>query len=152
MEKPHIFYTIYRIENDVDVDGLHLLAGYYKYSYDLTGIELPTPCQFSPDRCNWSECELFNGLGEFQEFFDDKVEPEPMKIEHEEYIETIHYKGVSVPIFCDDYGQCFYCIYDNKVLGFGSFQTEYEDEVKAIIDDMDLKKKKKKKKMGGVEK
>ena len=148
MEKPHIFYTIYRIENDVDVDGLHLLAGYYKYSYDLTGIELPTPCQFSSDRYNWSECSMFNGLGEFQEFFDDKVDPEPMKIEHEEYIETIHYKGGSVPIFCADSGQCFYCIYDNKVLVCGSYQSEYEEEGKAI-SEMNLKKKKK---MGGVEK
>ena len=57
-----------------------------------------------------------------------------MKLEHEEYIETIHYKGVSVPIFCDDYGQCFYCIMDNEVVSFGSFQSEYEDEVKHIID------------------
>ena len=140
MEKPHTFYTIYRIDQDADVDGLHLLSGYYKYEYNLTGIELPTPCQFSTDRYNWSECTMFSDLGEFQEFF-DRIDPKPMKLEHEEYIETIHYKGVSVPIFCDDYGQCFYCIYDNEVLGFGSFQSEYEDEVKAIIDH-DLKRDK----------
>lgn len=133
MEQPHIFYTIYRIDQDADVDGLHLLAGYYKYTYDLTGVELPNPCQFSVDRYNWSECPLFNGLGEFQDFF-GKINPKPMKIEHEDYVETVHYRGASVPIFCDDYGQCFYCIYDNRVLGFGSFQSEYEDEVKAIID------------------
>ena len=133
MEKPHTFYIIYRIDDDADIDGLHLLAGYYKYTYDLTGVELPEPCQFSTDRYNWSECALFNGLGEFQEFF-DKINPKPMKLEREEYIETIHYKGVSVPIFCDDYGQCFYCIMDNEVVSFGSFQSEYEDEVKHIID------------------
>lgn len=138
MEKPHTFYIIYKIDEDADIDGLHLLAGYYRYIYDLTGAERSDPCcHFSADRYNWSECSLFNNLGEFQEFF-DKINPKPMKIEHEEYIETIHYKGVSVPIFCDDYGQCFYCIYDNEVLGFGSFQSEYEDEVKAIIDH-DLK-------------
>lgn len=134
MEQPHIFYIIYRIDQDADVDGLHLLAGYYRYTYDLTGEEKSDPsCHFSADRYNWSECSLFNNLGEFQEFF-DKINPKPMKIEHEEYIETIHYKGISVPIFCDDYGQCFYCIYDNRVLGFGSFQSEYENEVKVIID------------------
>ena len=44
--------------------------------------------------------QLLTVTAMFQEFFDDKVDPEPMKIEHEEYIETIHYKGVSVPIFC----------------------------------------------------
>ena len=52
MEKPHTFYIIYRIDKDADVDGLHLLAGYYKYEYNLTGIELPSPCQFSTDRYN----------------------------------------------------------------------------------------------------
>ena len=61
-----------------------------------------------------------------------------MKLEREDYMETITYRGMSVPIFCDDYGQCFYCIYDNKVMSFGSFQPEYEGEVKAIIDhDLD---------------
>ena len=31
-------------------------------------------------------------------------------------------------------GECFYCIYNNKVMSFGSFQSEYEDELKGIID------------------
>lgn len=143
MEKPHTFYIIYRIDQDADVDGLHLLAGYYKYTYDLTGEEKSDPsCHFSADRYNWSECSLFNNLGEFQEFF-EKIEPTPMKLEHEEYIETIHYRGMSVPIFCDDYGQCFYCILDNEIVSFGSFQPEYEDEVKHLIDwKIDEKKKK----------
>lgn len=57
-----------------------------------------------------------------------------MKMEREDYVETIYYKGKAIPIFCDDYGQCFYCIMDNEVLSFGSFQTEYEDEVKSLID------------------
>lgn len=129
----HIFYTIYQLEKDVDVDGLHLLAGFYRYTYDLSGVDLPDPCEYSSDRYEWTKCELFAGLGEFQDFF-QKLNPEPMKLEREDYIETITYRGVSVPIFCDDYGQCFYCIYDNKVMTFGSFQPEYESEVKAIID------------------
>ena len=120
MNNPHTFYLIYRIDMDADVDGLHLLSGYYRYAYDLTGVELPSPCQFSTDRCNWSECTMFTGLGEFQDFF-ERINPPPLKIEREEYVETIHYKGVSVPVFCDDYGQCFYCIYGNRVVGFGGF-------------------------------
>lgn len=141
MENTHTFYIINKLDEDVDVDGLHLLAGYYKYTYDLTGVELPEPCQFSSDRFNWSECQLFNGLGEFQEFF-EKVNPKPMKIEREDYIETIHYKGVSVPIFCDDYGQCFYCIFNGETMAFGSFQSEYENEVKHLIDYEESKKRK----------
>ena len=129
----HIFYIIYHIETDVDVDGLHLLAGFYKYTYDLSGVDIPNPCEYSSDRYEWSKCELFAGLGEFQDFF-QKLNPEPMKLEREDYIETIHYKGVSVPIFCDDYGQCFYCIFDNEVISFGSFQPDYEDEVRHLID------------------
>ena len=129
----HIFYIIYHIETDVDVDGLHLLAGFYKYTYDLSGVDIPNPCEYSSDKYEWSKCELFAGLGEFQDFF-QKLNPEPMKLEREDYIETIHYKGVSVPIFCDDYGQCFYCIFDNEVISFGSFQPDYEDEVRHLID------------------
>lgn len=129
----HIFYIIYHIETDVDVDGLHLLAGFYKYTYDLSGVDIPNPCEYSSDRYEWSKCELFAGLGEFQDFF-QKLNPEPMKMEREDYTETIYYKGVSVPIFCDDYGQCFYCIFDNEVISFGSFQPDYEDEVRHLID------------------
>ena len=129
----HIFYIIYHIETDVDVDGLHLLAGFYKYTYDLSGVDIPNPCEYSSDRYEWSKCELFAGLGEFQDFF-QKMNPVPMKLEREDYIETIHYKGVSVPIFCDDYGQCFYCIFDNEVISFCSFQPDYEDEVRHLID------------------
>ncbi len=128
-----IFYTIYRLEKDVDVDGLHLLAGFYRFTYDLSGSDISNPCEYSSDRCGWLKCELFVSLGEFQDFF-NKLNPELMRFDKEDYVETITYKGVSVPIFNDDYGQCFYCIYNNKVLGFGTFQTDYEDEVKDIID------------------
>ena len=127
--KPHTFYLIYKIDEDSD----QLKAGYYKYIYDLTGIDLPNPCQYSKDRYDWSTCDKFKSLGEFREFF-DRLNPKPMKIEHEEYIETIHYRGVSVPVFCDDYGQCFYCIFNGEILSFGGYQTEYEDEVKSLVD------------------
>jgi hypothetical protein len=74
---------------------------------------------------------LFKSFSEFQDFFDGI---DTFKIELEEYVETITYRGVSVPVFLDDCGQCFYCIYNNKVMSFGTFQTEYEDELKDIID------------------
>ena len=131
MEKPHTFYLIYKIDEDTD----QLKAGYYRYIYDLTGAERSDPCcHFSTDRYDWTECTQFKSLGDFQDFFDTKIDPKPMKIEHEDYIETIHYRGVDVPIFCDDYGQCFYCIFNGETMAFGSFQSEYEDEVRHLID------------------
>lgn len=133
MEAEHTFYIIYLLESDIEIDGKSLGAGYYKYVYDLTGQELPMPCQWSKDRYDWEECPLFKGLGEFQDFF-GKVNPKPMKLEREDYIETIYYRGQAVPVFCDDYGQCFYCIMNNEVLSFGSFQPDYEEYVKKMID------------------
>ena len=133
MESQYTFYITYRIENDAAMNGMHLPAGHYKYMYDMEGSELPTPCQFSPDGLRWSECKMFNSLEEFKEFFDG-IDPTPMKMEREDYVETIHYRGISIPIFCDDYGQCFYCIFNGKVLSFGTFQTEYADDVRTLID------------------
>jgi len=134
MEKPHTFYIIYHLDKDWElVDGRRFEAGYYKFVYDLTGVERDSPCTFSKDRYKWQTFDKFKTLGEFQDCFDN-FRPMPMKIEQEEYIETIHYRDRSIPIFLDDYGQCFYCIMDNKVMGFGSFQDNYEEEVKAIID------------------
>lgn len=65
MKTEHTFYIIYFVESDLEVDGRSLKAGYYKYAYDLTGQELPMPCQWSRDRYDWEECSLFKGLGEF---------------------------------------------------------------------------------------
>lgn len=139
-QKQHIYYIINRLDEDADIDGLHLLSGYYKFTYDLSGEDLPNAAEFSTDRCNWTDCPLYSSLSEYQEIF-NKVENK-MVIESEEYVETVCYKGKHVPIFLDDYGQCFYCIYDNDVIGFGSFQDNYEDEVKGLIDCEERKKRK----------
>ena len=132
-DNSHVFYIVYRIEEDVALDDIKLDRGFYRYTYDLSGGEVPHACQFSEDRCKWVDCDLFKGLGEFQEVF-LKLKGDIMRFEREEYIETVHYKGMSIPIFNDDYGQCFYCIFANKVLAFGSFQPDYEDEVKFLVD------------------
>jgi len=47
------FYIINKIDKDVDVDGIHLIPGYYKMRYTLSGEELPHCSQFSSDRCEW---------------------------------------------------------------------------------------------------
>ena len=130
---PHIFYVIYKLDDAIELDGRRLEAGFYKYTYDLAGTDIPHCCGQSKDGVKWEDCGLFKDFGDFQGFF-EKLDPVPFKMEREEYVETLVYKGFHVPIFCDDYGQCFYCIFDNKVLSFGTFQSDYEDEVKSLID------------------
>ena len=125
------FYIIHKLDSEIDKNGTKLAPGYYRYTYDLSGVDVDRPCEYSVDRDNWECYGLFKSFSEFQDFF---VGIDTFKIELEDYVETITYRGVSVPVFLDDYGQCFYCIYNNKVMGFGSFQTEYEDEIKDIID------------------
>ena len=125
------FYIIHKLDSEIDKNGTKLTPGYYRYTYDLSGVDVDRPCEYSVNRDNWECCGLFKSFSEFQDFFDGI---DTFKIELEEYVETITYKGVSVPVFLDDCGQCFYCIYNNKVMSFGTFQTEYEDELKDIID------------------
>lgn len=142
MDSNHTYYIINKIEHDEDVDGIHLLAGYYRYTYDLSGEELPHAAEFSTDRYHWSDCQLYSTLAEYQELFEKIDSGKKMTIERLEYIETVEYKGQNVPVFLDDYGQCFYCIYMNKVLAFGSFQDNYEDEIKALVDHEEAKDRK----------
>ena len=130
----HTFYICYQLEKDSELNGNKIVSGFYRYTYDLSGVDVPNPCQYSKDRYEWTDCTTFKSLAEFQDFFDKKIEPKPIKFEQEDYIETMTYRGKSVPIFNDDYGQCFYCIFNNEVLSFGSFQPDYEDEVKSLID------------------
>lgn len=134
MENKHIYYIINKIEQDADVDGLHLLSGYYRFTYDLSGEEIPHASEFSTDRYHWSDCPLYSTLSEYQELFDKIESGKKMTIERLEYIETVEYKGQNIPVFLDDYGQCFYCIYLNNVLCFGGFQDNYEDEIRHLVD------------------
>lgn len=126
----HTYYIIYHLDTAID----DLESGWYKYTFALSEeIQVSNACEHSLDRLNWTSCDKFKSLQEFQEFFEN-IEPKPMKIENNEYIETISYRGLDVPIFFDDYGQCFFCTFNNKEIAFGSFQDNYEDEVKALID------------------
>ena len=134
-ENPRTFFISFRLDSEARLSGKILSRGYYRFTYDLAGTEIPNPCEYSPDRWKWEKCDAFRSLGEFRDFF-ESLDPVPVKIESEDYVETITYRGVSVPIFCDDYGQCFYCIVNGKVETFGSFHVEYEDDVKAMIDGM----------------
>lgn len=80
---------------------------------------------------------MFKRLSDFQEFF-EKID-DKMTIERWEYIETVIWRGKYVPVFLDDYGQCFYCIFDNDVLSFGTYNDNYEDEIRGLIEEQKRK-------------
>lgn len=135
------FYMMKRIDNDMELSGKKLSAGYYRIKFTLNGTsDIENPIEYSKDRYHWEDASnIYSSIGEFQELFKE-VEDDIMSFERMDYVETITYKGVNVPIFVDDYGQCFFCIYDNEVICFGSFQSEYEDDVKFLIDHKNDKK------------
>lgn len=123
------FYMTYKLEKTEN--GLN--PGYYRYAYKLSGNPVERPCTFSTDNFTWEDCGKFSSYSDFREFF-ERIKPSPMAFDTMDYVETITYMGLSVPIFCDDYGQCFYCIFNNEVVSFGGFQTEYEEDVKWMIE------------------
>lgn len=128
------YYVAYWIEKPTTIKGKELKPGYYRITYDLSGVDYPHDAQYSKDKYEWVDCDdLYKNHQEFSELFEG-VGQSLMKFERLEYVETIAYRGQYVPIFLDDYGQCFYCVFNNKEIGFGSFQSDYEDEVKYLID------------------
>ena len=105
-------------------------------------MDYPHDAQYSKDRNEWTDCEdLYKNHQEFSELFEG-IGQSLMKFERLEYVETIVYREQCVPVFVDDYGQCFYCIFNGETMAFGSFQSEYEDEVKHLIDYEESKKRK----------
>lgn len=130
-------YIIYRLDEKTDVDGQQLLPGYYRFTYNLSEPALEHQCQYSTDRDKWTDCELFKRLSDFQEFF-EKID-DKLTMERWEYIETVIWRGKYVPVFLDDYGQCLYCIFDNDVLSFGTYNDNYEDEIKSLIEEQKRK-------------
>ena len=133
-EDTHQVYTIYLLDKPTNVNGKELKPGYYRIKYDLSGMDYPHDAQYSKDRYEWEDCEgLFKNYQEFNDLFSE-IGKKLMKFERAEYVETVMYRGQNVPVFIDDYGQCFYCIFNNEEISFGSFRSEYEDDVRNLID------------------
>lgn len=51
------------------------------------------------------------------------------------FVETYTYRGISVDIFNDDYGQQFYCTLFGEEVGFGAFNLDYRDDLEYLIDE-----------------
>ena len=61
---------------------------------------------------------------------------ESKKLENDDYVFTVHYRGQDVDVFMDDYGQQYYIrgIQGFDDYGLGSFNPNYEDEITSIVD------------------
>ena len=126
------FYLIKKIDKYIINNGISIPSGYYRVNYNLSGTQVEHACQYSKDRVHWEDTTLYKNISEFRDIF-DSVE-DGMVFEKMEYIETVNYKNQLVPVFIDDYGQCFYAIYKNREIVFGAYQDNYEEEIKYLID------------------
>lgn len=52
----------------------------------------------------------------------------------DERVAVVSYRGFEIPVYLDEPGQQFYCIWDGEPLGFGSFNTEYVSDIEYLID------------------
>jgi len=55
-------------------------------------------------------------------------------MEEERPIETIEYRGYSVPVYIDDYSQSYWCVIDNEEIGLGTYNFRYEDDIRYLVD------------------
>lgn len=150
MKEETQYYRMFKLDKDLDGgiefkgNKIHLKSGYYRFNYYLSSKEPEHKFQYSTDRLKWEDIDLCSCLSEFDDLRDsisEKIE-NVMVFERLEYIETISYRGNAIPVFYDDYGQCFFGIFDNEEMGFGSFNASYEDDIKDMIDYMENKKSK----------
>lgn len=51
------------------------------------------------------------------------------------FVETYVYRGISVDIYNDDYGQQFYCTLFGEEVGFGAFNLNYREDLEYLIDE-----------------
>lgn len=52
----------------------------------------------------------------------------------EEPFKILDYRGISVPLYFDDYGQQIYAVINGKEYGFGSYNDNYLNDVYYIVD------------------
>jgi len=49
-------------------------------------------------------------------------------------VSIFKYRGYEVPIYMDEPGQQYYCIFDDHELGFGAYNVNYQDDLEYLID------------------
>ena len=56
------------------------------------------------------------------------------KDDMEEVVDSLDYRGEHVDFYMDDYGQQFYTVYDGGEISFGSYNNNYKEDMKYVID------------------
>lgn len=52
----------------------------------------------------------------------------------DELVDTVNYRGVSLPVYMDENGQSYYTVINGKEVGFGTYNCDYLTEIKDVID------------------
>lgn len=145
-------YVIKRTTQDVRLpDGNILHAGWHRMNLARSGLPVEHPVQFSVDGQDWTDHPFLTDSCQFSDLFsktlplamaEQGVQMEVSTIERMEYFETIEYRGRFVPLFIDWNGQEVFAIYDNRLVGLGSYSPEEPlDQIVEVVDhDLDGKR------------
>lgn len=140
MKEETQYYRMFKLDNDMEVElngkVVQLKKGYYRFNYFISGREPEHKFQHSLDRIKWEDIDICSELYEFDilnETVNDCVES-VMSFAKLEYVETVCYRGYSIPVFYDDYGQSFFIVVDTKEIGLGTYNASYEDDIREMID------------------
>lgn len=58
-----------------------------------------------------------------------------LKSKYGEPISVLNYRGYEIGFWNDDCGQQVFTVWEDKELGFGSYNYNYEDDMKYLIDE-----------------
>lgn len=50
-------------------------------------------------------------------------------------VDKVKYRGKRIRVYDDDYGQCYYFIYNGKPYSCGTYNFDYIDEIISVVDD-----------------
>lgn len=50
-------------------------------------------------------------------------------------VAKVKYRGKKIKVYADDYGQCYYFLYNGKSYSCGTFNPDYLGEIVDVIDD-----------------
>lgn len=53
-------------------------------------------------------------------------------------VAKVKYRGKRIKVYADDYGQCYYFLYNGKSYGCGTYNSDYLGEIVSVVDgDLD---------------
>ena len=49
-------------------------------------------------------------------------------------VDVVKYRGKKIKVYIDDYGQCYYFLYNGKSYSCGTYNIDYLGEIVTIVD------------------